>query len=77
MLGDQGPHPVGSEANARVRDRILAEFRRIGVAAEVRSRFVCGASACATVHNVLGHLPGAARGDRYPAAFMPGLGVGS
>ena len=63
LLGDQRPHPVGSEANAAVRERILAEFRRIGIAAEVRSRFVCGASACTTVHNVLGRLPGAARED--------------
>lgn len=63
VLGDQRPHPVGSAANAAVRERILAEFGRIGVAAEVRSRFVCGASACATVHNVLGHLPGGSADD--------------
>lgn len=63
VLGDQRPHPVGSDANAEVRERILAEFRRIGIAAEVRSRFICGASACTTVHNILGQLPGAARGD--------------
>ncbi len=63
VLGDERPHPVGSAANAAVRDRILAEFDRIGVAARVRSRFVCGAYACTTVDNVLGHLPGAARGD--------------
>src|SRR5690606_24922142 len=63
VLGDQRPHPVGSEANAEVRGRIMDEFRRIGIAAEVRSRFACGASACTTVHNILGHLPGAARDD--------------
>jgi hypothetical protein len=63
VLGDQRPHPLGSDANRRVRDRILAEFERIGVHAEVRSRFVCGASACATVDNILAHLPGAAADD--------------
>lgn len=63
VLGDERPHPVGSAANAAVRERILAELERIGVAAEVRSRFVCGASACATVHNVLGHLPGGSADD--------------
>lgn len=63
VLVDGRPHPVGSDANAAVRDRIVAEFARIGIEAEVRNRFICGASACATVHNVLGHLPGQARGD--------------
>jgi len=63
VLGDERSHPVGSAANAGVRDRIVAEFARIGIEAQVRSRFTCGASACATVHNVLGHLPGQARGD--------------
>lgn len=63
VLGDERPHPVGSAANAAVRDRLLAEFRRIGIAAQLRRRFVCGASACATVDNVLGHLPGASADD--------------
>ncbi|HET7656133.1 MAG TPA: M20/M25/M40 family metallo-hydrolase, partial [Luteimonas sp.] len=63
VLDDERPHPVGSAANAAVRDRILAEFDRIGIAARVRTRFVCGAHACTTVDNVLGHLPGAVRGD--------------
>lgn len=63
LLGDGRPHPVGSAANAVVRDRLLAEFERIGIPAEVRRRFACGAWSCATVENVLAHLPGAASHD--------------
>src|SRR3954451_18579729 len=28
ILGDERPHPTGSEANGQVRDRIIAEFGR-------------------------------------------------
>lgn len=59
ILGDQRPHPLGSDANRVVRDRIVAEFGRIGLPASVRSRFACGATACARVDNVLARLPGA------------------
>lgn len=59
VLGDGRPHPTGSEANAAVRDRILAELERIGYRPEVRRRFVCnGWDTCATVENILAVLPG-------------------
>ena len=58
VLGDQRPHPLGSDGNRAVRDRIVAEFERIGLPVSVRSRFTCGARACATVDNVLAVLPG-------------------
>ncbi len=61
ILGDGSPHPTGSAANAAVRDRILAEFARLGLAAQVQRRFVCGTASCATVENILVHLPGASR----------------
>jgi hypothetical protein len=63
ILGDQQPHPLGSDANRAVRDRIVAEFERIGLAVSVRSRFTCGARACATVDNVLARLPGTSPDD--------------
>src|SRR5690349_943954 len=63
ILGDQQPHPLGSEANRAVRDRIVAEFERVGLPVSVRSRFTCGARACATVDNVLARLPGASPDD--------------
>ncbi|MGH8084963.1 MAG: M20/M25/M40 family metallo-hydrolase [Lysobacter sp.] len=59
ILGDGRPHPTGSAANAAVRDRVVAEFDRLGLDAEVQRRFVCGAVACATVDNIVARLPGA------------------
>ena len=59
ILGDGRPHPTGSAANAGVRDRVVAEFDRLGLDAEVQRRFVCGAVACATVDNIVARLPGA------------------
>jgi len=35
VLGDGAPHPVGSEAHERVRERILAELREIGLEPQV------------------------------------------
>jgi hypothetical protein len=61
ILGDQSPHPTGSPANAAVRDRVVAEFARLGLDAQVRRRFVCGAANCADVDNIVARLPGASR----------------
>src|SRR5262245_36181663 len=60
LLGDGAPHPVGSPANARVRERILAHLRWLGYAPEVQESFSCGpgGSPCARVANVLARLPG-------------------
>jgi hypothetical protein len=63
ILGDEAPHPTGSPANAAVRDRIVAEFARLGLEAKVQRRFVCGAANCADVENIVARLPGAARGN--------------
>ncbi|MGY0798210.1 M20/M25/M40 family metallo-hydrolase [Lysobacter sp. A286] len=63
ILGDERPHPTGSTANAAVRDRIVAEFARLGIDAEVQRRFACGGSACATVDNVVAKLAGASAED--------------
>lgn len=61
ILGDETPHPTGSPANAAVRDRVVAEFARLGLAADVQRRFVCGTASCATVENIVVRLPGASR----------------
>lgn len=58
ILGDERPHPTGSEANGQVRDRIIAEFGQLGLQARVQRRFACGGSACATVENLVAHIPG-------------------
>ncbi len=57
LLGDGRPHPVGSEANVQVRDRILARLRGLGYAPEVQEGFACRPE-CARVENVLARLEG-------------------
>lgn len=61
ILGDGSPHPTGSAANAAVRDRVVVEFARLGLAAQVQRRFVCGTATCATIENIIVRLPGATR----------------
>jgi hypothetical protein len=60
LLGDGAPHPTGSEANAAVRDRIIAELTALGYAAETQAAFSCSQiwPICGTVENVLARLPG-------------------
>lgn len=54
------PHPVGSPANAAMRDRLLAELRGLGYQPVIQRRFVCNARiTCATVENIIARLPGA------------------
>jgi hypothetical protein len=53
LLPENAPHPTGSAANARVRDRIVARLRELGYQPRVQRRFACNAAAlCATVDNV-------------------------
>ena len=61
VLGKGTPHPVGSDANSAVRDRILQEFVRIGYGPRVETGFVCNPSGtCATVNNnIVARLEGA------------------
>jgi hypothetical protein len=59
LLGDGAPHPVGTAANARVRERILAHLRWLGYSPEVEESFTCHAGGtCARVSNVLVRLAG-------------------
>ncbi|HEV7508328.1 MAG TPA: M20/M25/M40 family metallo-hydrolase [Thermoanaerobaculia bacterium] len=59
LLGDGAPHPVGSPANARVRERVLAQLRTLGYSPEVQEGFTCKPGwGCAKVWNVLARLPG-------------------
>lgn len=54
LLAEGVPHPVGSAANVRVRERIEARFRELGYETAVQRRFACTASAnCAQVENVI------------------------
>lgn len=63
LVGDGRPHPTGTEANARVRERILVELSRLGYAPEVQNAFACDRyGTCGAVKNVLALLPGAQAG---------------
>ena len=63
IAGDGVPHPEGSAAAVAVRDRIAAEFRRLGDAPEIRTGFACGRwGTCGAVSNVVVRRPGAAGG---------------
>src|SRR5579862_7737823 len=60
LVGDGAPHPGGSAANARLRERLLQQARELGLAPEVEHGFACRrARICSAVENVVVTLPGA------------------
>lgn len=69
LLADVGPHPVGTAANAVVRDRLIAEFEALGYEVEVQSEFGCRVewSLCGHVENLIVRSPGATPG---PAVML-------
>jgi hypothetical protein len=78
LLAEGVPHPVGSPANARVRQRLEARFRALGYDTTVQRRFACnGNHSCAMVENLLARAPGAAAGDVVLlAAHYDSVGAG-
>ncbi len=88
--GDEDlPRPAGSDANERVRQRIVAGFRELGVEPRVERSIVCNRYlTCTPVGNVVARLPGRGGGppvlvsahlDSVPAgpgAADDGSGVG-
>lgn len=63
LAGDGSPHPVGSAANARVRDTIVAELRRLGYAPELQEGTACSLGLnCAWVQNIVARLDGTQAG---------------
>jgi hypothetical protein len=72
LLAEGRPHPVGSEMNARVRERIAGHLEALGYEVEIQETLVCrgwsGSQAtCATVQNVVTRLPGQVDG---PAVML-------
>lgn len=58
ILGDERPHPIDTEANDAVLERLLLQIRQLGFTPEVRDRFHCndvrkGAAICARPRNVV------------------------
>ena len=63
-IGPIGPHPIGTPANARVRDRIVAQLTAMDYDVEIQRRFACNAAAvCGMVENILARQPNGARED--------------
>lgn len=59
LVGDGVAHPIGSDANIRVGNRILAELQAIGFRPSVQQAVVCSAyGVCATVQNIITRVPG-------------------
>jgi hypothetical protein len=59
LVGDNVPHPVGSAADAVVRDKIVKILTDLGYQPEVHSGFACDEwGACAAVKNVVARVDG-------------------
>jgi hypothetical protein len=60
IAGDGVPHPEGSREAESVRDRLVAQFHRLGDVPEIQSGFACGShGVCGEVHNVVVRRAGA------------------
>ncbi|MGC1106151.1 MAG: M20/M25/M40 family metallo-hydrolase [Candidatus Acidiferrales bacterium] len=59
LVGNGVPHPVGSAANAMVRDAIVARLTQLGYQPRVQEDFVCDEDGgCGDVKNILARLDG-------------------
>ena len=60
LLGDQQPHPTGTPANDRVRERLVQRLVELGFTPEVQQAIGCSARwpLCGRVANVLAGIPG-------------------
>jgi hypothetical protein len=71
ILAERVPHPVGSEANKIVRDRIMAALRDAGYEPKVQDAFACGQgrgrtslrASCAKLQNIVAVLRGTGGGS--------------
>jgi Peptidase family M28 len=71
LVGDGQPHPIGSSANARVRDVIVQQLTALGYKPELQSGLVCNKwGVCGTPTNIVVTLRAAANssspGDAAP-----------
>ncbi len=78
VLGDEKPHPIGSPANAGVRQRIVSELQRLGYEPALSKHMSCSRSgACAEVTNILVSVPGRSKqGTVLLACHYDSVGAG-
>lgn len=60
LVADGAPHPIGTPANAAMRDRVLAELEALGLEVTTQTEFACVTDflVCGEVVNVITRLPG-------------------
>ena len=60
LLKENKPHPVGSELNKLIKERLIAELDKLGIKHEVQKTWACASryAACAEVENLIGIIPG-------------------
>src|SRR5271170_1917595 len=64
LVGDARPHPIGSGANARVREVIVQQLAALGYKPELQSGLVCNKwGICGTPTNIVVTLPAAANAN--------------
>ncbi len=67
LVGDNVPHPLGSAANAQLRERIVGELRALGLAPAVQGGFmVCTAyGVCGVPTNIVARIAGLEAADDH------------
>jgi hypothetical protein len=59
LVGDSVPHPLGSLANATMRERVIQELQAIGLQPELQRGMAChDGDACGIVTNILARIDG-------------------
>jgi len=58
LVGDGAPHPIGSSAEARLRETIIARLRALGYAPELQSGYACNDGVCGKPVNIVATLGG-------------------
>jgi hypothetical protein len=78
LYAENAPHPTGTAAQKRMRERIVDELSHMGYTPTVQETFVCGRVAtCAQISNVLAELPGLGQGKSVLlAAHYDSVGAG-
>lgn len=69
LFGDGTPHPIGTAANAAMRERVIAELEALGLDVTTQTRLACMErfAVCGEVVNVMARLPGQVAG---PAVLL-------
>jgi len=63
LVGDGVPHPIGSAADAQLRNSIVERLQALGYTTELQSGFACNDGACGNPVNIIAGLPASA-GDQ-------------